>query len=256
MAYVTVAAGSTTSEDELVHWAAERVPEAAAAPKHIHLFDELPVTLVGKPYKPALRADAARREFADALAAEDGVVEVVSAVDDGSVVLAVTVDGTADVRRVEQIRAVRTADDGALHGEPDLGDGVVSAGPASEEADRGPRPVVIVGAGPTGVTAALLLARYGIPTVVLDRWADIYERPRAVHLDDEVHRILGRLGVDEEFAAISRPARGLRLVDRDLRVLAEFARDDAAGVHGYPQANMSTSPPWKVFSELGCTRRR
>jgi fatty-acyl-CoA synthase len=34
------------------------VPEAVAAPKHVHLVDELPVTLVGKPYKPTLRADA------------------------------------------------------------------------------------------------------------------------------------------------------------------------------------------------------
>jgi 2-polyprenyl-6-methoxyphenol hydroxylase-like FAD-dependent oxidoreductase len=118
----------------------------------------------------------------------------------------------------------------------------VNTGVVNEEENLGGRPVVIVGAGPTGVTAALLLARYGIPSVVLDRWTGVYAQPRAVHLDDEVHRILGRLGVDEEFAAISRPARGLRLVDRDLRVLAEFARDDAAGVHGYPQANMFDQP--------------
>ena len=118
----------------------------------------------------------------------------------------------------------------------------MNTGAASEEPNPGGRPVVIVGAGPTGVAAALLLARYGIPTVVLDRWADIYARPRAVHLDDEVHRILGRLGVGDEFAAISRPARGLRLVDRDLKVLAEFARDDGAGVHGHPQANMFDQP--------------
>ena len=40
------------------------------------------------------------------------MVEVVSAVDDGSVVLTVTVDGTADVRGVEEILAryaLRTA---------------------------------------------------------------------------------------------------------------------------------------------------
>ena len=118
----------------------------------------------------------------------------------------------------------------------------MNTGPASDETNTGGRPVVIVGAGPTGVTAALLLARHGIPTVVLDRWSGIYARPRAVHLDDEVRRILGRIGVDDEFSAISRPALGLRLVDRDLRVLAEFARDDVAGVHGYPQANMFDQP--------------
>jgi thioredoxin reductase len=31
-------------------------------------------------------------------------------------------------------------------------------------------PVVIVGAGPTGVTAATLLAQYGVQCVVLERW--------------------------------------------------------------------------------------
>ncbi|XTZ15499.1 bifunctional 3-(3-hydroxy-phenyl)propionate/3-hydroxycinnamic acid hydroxylase [Micromonospora echinospora] len=103
-------------------------------------------------------------------------------------------------------------------------------------------PVVIVGAGPTGVTAALLLAGHGVRSVLLDRWADVYPRPRAVHLDDEVYRILHRIGVHEQFAAISRPAEGLRLLAPDHRVLAEFRRGTAAGVHGHPQANMFDQP--------------
>ena len=45
-------------------------------------------------------------------------------------------------------------------------------------------PVVIVGAGPVGVTAATLLAQYGIRSLLLDRWAAVYPQPRAVHLDD------------------------------------------------------------------------
>ncbi|MBZ4508518.1 NAD(P)-binding protein, partial [Mycobacterium avium subsp. hominissuis] len=51
-------------------------------------------------------------------------------------------------------------------------------------------PVVIVGAGPTGITAATLLAQHGIRCLVLERWDDVYPQPRAVHLDDEVRRIL------------------------------------------------------------------
>jgi 3-(3-hydroxy-phenyl)propionate hydroxylase len=102
--------------------------------------------------------------------------------------------------------------------------------------------VVIVGAGPTGLAAATLLGQYGTACLVLDRWESAYPQPRAVHLDDEIYRLLARLGVGEEFAAISRPSHGLRLVDRNRRVLAEFHRGAERGRHGYPEANMFDQP--------------
>lgn len=102
-------------------------------------------------------------------------------------------------------------------------------------------PVVIVGAGPTGVTAAIMLAQRGIECVVLDRWTEVYPLPRAVHFDDEVYRIFAELGIAEEIAEISRPAPGMQLLDPQLRVLADFRRD-GVGVHGYPQANMFDQP--------------
>jgi 3-(3-hydroxy-phenyl)propionate hydroxylase len=106
----------------------------------------------------------------------------------------------------------------------------------------GAPPVVIVGAGPTGLTAATLLGQYGVECLVLERWESIYPRPRAVALDDEVYRILARLGIRDQFAAISWPCHGLRLVDRDMRVLTESRRDAAHGRHGYPQASMFDQP--------------
>ena len=108
--------------------------------------------------------------------------------------------------------------------------------PAAQE------PVIVVGAGPAGCTAALLLADYGIPVTLLERHTQPHPLPRAVHLDDEVARILDRIGVSEGFLARSRPGSGLRLLDAGHRVMAEFHREYQASQHGFPQANMFHQP--------------
>ena len=51
-----------------------------------------------------------------------------------------------------------------------------------------------------------------------------------------------RIGIGEQFAAISRPALGLRLLDPDLRELAEFRRDPQPQSARLPQANMFDQP--------------
>ncbi|RNL77577.1 bifunctional 3-(3-hydroxy-phenyl)propionate/3-hydroxycinnamic acid hydroxylase [Nocardioides marmorisolisilvae] len=102
--------------------------------------------------------------------------------------------------------------------------------------------VVIIGAGPTGVTAAILLAQAGVRTLILDRWRDVFPQPRAVHLDDEIYRVLGNLGVAKEFEAVSIPGAGLRLLSPSHQTLAQFDRTDPQTSNGYPQANMFDQP--------------
>ncbi|MBJ7290617.1 bifunctional 3-(3-hydroxy-phenyl)propionate/3-hydroxycinnamic acid hydroxylase [Williamsia sp.] len=103
-------------------------------------------------------------------------------------------------------------------------------------------PVVIVGAGPVGVACALLLAQREIASVVLERHREVYALPRAVHLDDEVFRILQAVGVAEQFAPDTRPMPGMRLINGRRRVMTEFARDTADGRNGYPPDSMFDQP--------------
>lgn len=115
-------------------------------------------------------------------------------------------------------------------------------------------PVVVVGAGPTGITAATMLAQHGVDCLVIDRWPGVYPQPRAVHLDDEIYRVIARLGIAEEFAAISRPTLGLRLLDNQFRVLAEFRRNPSRSASGFPQANMFDQPELEALLRANLTR--
>ena len=63
------------------------MPERAAAPKYIHFVDEIPLTSVGKPYKPELRRRAAEQAARDALA-DTGL---------GDHVRAVVIDGAVEI---------------------------------------------------------------------------------------------------------------------------------------------------------------
>src|SRR4051812_47419793 len=92
------------------------------------------------------------------------------------------------------------------------------------------------------MTAALLLARRGLPVLVLERHREPYPLPRAVHLDDEVFRVLQAAGVADDVLARSRPLAGLRLVDGAHHVLAEFRRHPDAGTNGWPQGSFVHQP--------------
>jgi fatty-acyl-CoA synthase len=55
VAYVQLKPGADVTEDELLAFAKLHITERAALPKYIHFLEEMPLTAVGKIFKPALK---------------------------------------------------------------------------------------------------------------------------------------------------------------------------------------------------------
>jgi fatty-acyl-CoA synthase len=102
-AFVTLAPGANATPEELRAWASDRVPEQAAAPKTVTVLDTLPLTSVGKPFKPALRAEAAREAVAEALHHLPTVTRVHGVVENGAVIAVVALTRDADESSVTDV---------------------------------------------------------------------------------------------------------------------------------------------------------
>lgn len=74
-------------------------------------------------------------------------------------------------------------------------------------------PVVIIGAGPAGLTTGLLLAQYGIRSLILDRNVAPLDIPRAIVLDDEGARTLQCFGADQTYVKMAIVGNGAEYVD-------------------------------------------
>jgi 3-(3-hydroxy-phenyl)propionate hydroxylase len=93
--------------------------------------------------------------------------------------------------------------------------------------------VAIVGLGPTGATLANLLAQQGLKVLVLDREADIYPLPRAVHFDGECMRVFQAAGIADTLAPQLVVSPGMKFVDASGRVLIDWSRPLQVGPMGW-----------------------
>jgi fatty-acyl-CoA synthase len=101
--YVQLKPGAKVEPGELESWVRERTPERAAVPVQIIPIDPMPVTGVGKVFKPQLRWDAAQRVFTKVLLplTEKGIdckVKVGAHGSHGSIAT-VTIAGVAEDKR-------------------------------------------------------------------------------------------------------------------------------------------------------------
>jgi len=82
-----------------------------------------------------------------------------------------------------------------------------------------PYDVVLAGFGPTGATLATLLGRAGHRVRVVEREAEVYRLPRAVHFDHEVMRIFQSAGVAEAVLPHTAPISDYRFLNSERELL-------------------------------------
>jgi fatty-acyl-CoA synthase len=70
VAYVTLRQGACATEEELLAFAKATISEPPALPRRLFVLEQLPMTAVGKLYKPALRQDCTRRLLLEVLQGE------------------------------------------------------------------------------------------------------------------------------------------------------------------------------------------
>jgi len=116
--------------------------------------------------------------------------------------------------------------------------------------------VAIVGYGPTGATLAHLLALHGLSVLVLEREADIYQLPRAVHFDDEVMRTFALVGITGELVRRVRINPGMQFIDRDGTLLMDWPRPAEPSANGWHPSYRFHQPDLEALLREGVNARK
>jgi 3-(3-hydroxy-phenyl)propionate hydroxylase len=101
-------------------------------------------------------------------------------------------------------------------------------------------PIVVVGAGPAGLTLANLLGTLGVETLLVERNSSTVGEPRAVSIDDESLRTMQSLGLIEEIQGALVAGYGSHYFAANGHC---FAKVEPTGQpYGYPRRNAFRQP--------------
>jgi len=105
-------------------------------------------------------------------------------------------------------------------------------------------PVLVVGAGPAGLTASLALRRYGVDHLVVEQYPGTAHTPRAHIVNQRTVEILRHLGIEDRFHAVATPQH---LMSNNLWVTSlagrEVARSETWGTSSARAGEYAASSP-------------
>lgn len=115
--------------------------------------------------------------------------------------------------------------------------------------------VAIIGYGPAGALLANLLGQAGLSVLALEKDADIYPLPRAIHFDGEVMRVFQDAGLRPAVEAISRPGlNGMHFVNAAGETLMIRAGTTLHGPHGCANNYYFHQPELEQVLRAGAAR--
>ncbi|MGW3008606.1 bifunctional 3-(3-hydroxy-phenyl)propionate/3-hydroxycinnamic acid hydroxylase MhpA [Streptomyces sp. NPDC001219] len=124
---------------------------------------------------------------------------------------------------------------------------------SADDVGDGTYDVLVIGAGPVGLTTAIQLGSRGRRVGLVERWPHPYPLPRAVVFDHEVARILASLGLADALPMFSEPAADYEWRNSDGETLLRLAFEDT-GHSGWPAMNIFTQPQLEGAMEAQARR--
>lgn len=113
--------------------------------------------------------------------------------------------------------------------------------------------VLIIGAGPTGLTLANLLGQAGVNTLIIDRKPDTVTEPRAVSIDDESLRTMQAIGLDQAVLRDVVLGYGVHYFTRPGGRC--FGKVEPSGkLYGFPKRNAFRQPLFEGTLKTGLER--
>ena len=103
--------------------------------------------------------------------------------------------------------------------------------------------VIVIGLGPSGSMAALMLESYGIKVLCIDKEKEIYNLPRAVTISDQGFRMAQLAGIEDIYERNSTTLGGAYFTDKDLEIIGgAIDLNNFITQNGWPPSSLFHQP--------------